>query len=338
MLSTPGYAPRRRLVPSIVVAPIEAGMIHVARAGMWSVSVSCGELRSGPASVDVSLGAESVAVVRWGDADGVALSGRVIRDGRGIGGERVNLWLADEVIQFATSGDDGNFELRSVPNGHHVLTAGGSDRHAQSPVEVVVAGVPVRGLELESAALAAARVRVVQSDGTPCPNAQVRVRGTRVSHACRTDDLGVCRMLGLAAGRTEFFVPTDDDIETATDSAEALASASVQLAGGATIDVVLRLPERRGEVSGTVRLDGATVPGVRLTLRRDDDGGDDGRVWASATSDADGGFRLAGLSPGRYTLRAAGPTRASSTIAGVSPGEVVDVALTERDEGALPRH
>jgi len=246
------------------------------------------------------------------------------------------LWRDDEVLISATSGDDGEFLLSTVPPGRYVLSAGTLDRQASSAIDIEIANASTKldGLELVSPAVASARVRVVQRDGAACPNAQVRVRGAFVSHACQTDDSGTCTMVGLEAGPTEFFVPTEADIEAPTNTAEALVTGVSDLVGGATANVTLRIPEIRGTVRGTVLLDGAPVPGARVTVRREiaGDGESDSRPWAAALTNADGEFGLAGLPPARWTLRVVGPTGASATVHSVSSRETHEVTISSGEE------
>ena len=321
-------AAQGELVSSVVAPPGDVAL-HVMRPGAWEVSMSCEARRSDVAAVDVVMGEDAAVALHWADGGGITIAGRVFRDQHGLGGERVRLWREDDVVQTATSGDDGRFVLSSVPAGRYVLTAGTVDRRAASSIDVEVATSDVDGLDVVSPAVAGARVRVVQRDGAPCPNAQVRVRGAFVSHACQTDDSGTCRMVGLAPGSSEFFVPTDADVDAPTDDAQALVAVASDLIGGMTADVTLRLPEIRGTVGGTVRQDGAPVPGARVTVRRElaDDEEPATRPWAAAVTDPDGGFVLAGLPTGRWTLRAVGPTGASATVRGVSTGEKCDVVL-----------
>lgn len=322
-------AAQGELVSSVVAPPGDIAL-HVMRPGAWEVSMSCEGRRSDVAPVDVVMGEDAAVALHWADG-GITIAGRVLRDQRGLGGERVRLWREDEVVQTATSGDDGHFKLSSVPPGRYVLTAGALDRRAASSIDVEVASSDVDGLDVVSPAVAAARVRVVQRDGVPCPNAQVRVRGAFISHVCQTDDSGTCRMVGLAPGSSEFFVPIDADVDAPTDDAQALVAVTSDLVGGATADVTLRIPEIRGIVGGTVRQDGAPVPGARVTVRRELADDAESQTWAAAVTDPDGGFVLAGLPRGRWTLRAVGPTGASATVRGVSTGEKHDVVLLAAD-------
>src|SRR5688572_17184177 len=67
-----------------------------------------------------------------------------------------------------------------------------------------------------------------------------------------------------------------------------------------TLGTVAAAQTTNATIEGTV-LDaqGAVLPGVTLTLRNVESG-----VTRTAVSEGDGGYRLAGLPPGRYDLRA----------------------------------
>ncbi len=102
----------------------------------------------------------------------------------------------------------------------------------------------------------------------------------------------------------------------------------------ALVGVAAQKSKTTGSVKGKVKTESGSAEGIRVTARQDE------REVASAATDRKGGFEIAGLAPGRYTImfRKAGLSVAEikdfEVVAGKSRSLKSDLVLPV-DEGAL---
>jgi len=102
----------------------------------------------------------------------------------------------------------------------------------------------------------------------------------------------------------------------------------------ALVGVAAQKSKTTGSVKGKVKTESGSAEGIRVTARQDE------REVASAATDRKGGFEIAGLAPGRYTImfRKAGLSVAEikdfEVVAGKSRSLKNDLVLPV-DEGAL---
>ena len=102
----------------------------------------------------------------------------------------------------------------------------------------------------------------------------------------------------------------------------------------ALVGVAAQKSKTTGSIKGKVKTESGSAEGIRVTARQDE------REVASAATDRKGGFEIAGLAPGRYTImfRKAGLSVAEikdfEVVAGKSRSLKNDLVLPV-DEGAL---
>jgi len=268
------------------------------------------------------------AALRWAldvDREGpLQLEGQVVGpDGRGVGGAEVTLGSVPP--RTARSEDDGTFSFDKLVGRTYALSAS----HGQ------LLGGPVRykltahsdPVVLRLAEAAAVTVTVTDEAKQPIKDADVKV-GELAGQTARTSEQGKARLAPVRPGwfRVE---------GAAAGYAPSSALAQVGTAG-ATAEVALML--RKGvAVSGRVLDDaGKPVAKARVTVSRGllgEDGGDAN----TATSDERGGFTLAALAAGSYTLTATDGEHApaQSTPVTVSDRPITNVEIVMRAGGSI---
>jgi protocatechuate 3,4-dioxygenase beta subunit len=272
------------------------------------------------------------------------IKGRVVADADGAPIAHARVVVGLRVI--GATGDSGQFDV-SVPAGKalvHVEKAGflpqAIDRTPSRDVRLV------RG--------AALIVRVVDEAGNPVGLRGIRVAGPGGYVRRITDDHGVDRMSGLAAGKyvadLDVFAPpagddADDRAEQARremDARQALLdhrNAGVQLKAGEEVTLTvmdpwrpgtkLRSDTRTGTISGRITDPaGAPVPGARVRLVA-------ALVQQAMLTDTAGAFAFEGVAPGKYAVygQATGFMPAAyGQTPGTDPTMVTVAAGQRRDE------
>ncbi len=255
-------------------------------------------------------------------------------------------------IACGVSDGEGKFRLRDFrgadPDGsfqviadHPLFARGITD-------EFPLAGDDEEAAEIEVRLSASARVKGTVTDGrSVVSGALVRLRKAPEKEDAGPDmNAMFLGMLGLPKGGDTTYTAGDgtfafdrvlpgDHQVTAEKAGFAESPAQTfSLAAGETREVTIRV-DPGGEIAGDV-LDprGSPIEGARVRLfveRGEEDKLEEkqlleaqklfGASYRSARVRGDGGFLLAGLPAGRYTLRAEGDGFIASELAGVSPGE-----------------
>jgi protocatechuate 3,4-dioxygenase beta subunit len=288
---------------------------------------------------DVKLERAAVVTGRVVDREGKPLAGTLLDLRSGGEDDMAGLGALLRPVQ-AFSAEDGSFLVDSAPAGKgHTLVARrtGYVETASAPF-AVGAGESVRVPDLVLREGAALVVRVLRPDGAPAAGARVQVDlneatvGFDVMSMLRgdvdvaADERGVARVPNLKAGKATVtasargFAPARRDVEVPSEE-------------GAEHEVELRVREAR-LVSGRV-LDEAGQP-IRDATVRVTSGGDGDRYVpaASATTDADGAFRVEGLPevPLTLSVRATGRARARVAVDGRRDGIEVRLAREDPDK------
>jgi Carboxypeptidase regulatory-like domain/PDZ domain len=275
------------------------------------------------------------------DALPASFEGRVVSRATGVGVAGAELTFSRAGAAASTrSGEDGAFRFEPPAEGRWLLaavTARGflpfAPEWGYSPVELEArAGRHLRGVEVHLVPAVEILGRVVDGQGRPVADAQVRLLGIggEASLVSIRD-----RFTSDAAGEFRFSAPQGALVE-ARKEGQGSGRAELDLLAtvGRRITIMLR-GEREaaaepGQISGRVvaRESGAALPGALVVAEPDRffGFGSSAVTIAQATSAADGRFDLPGLDPGRYRLTARAEGRAPGVARRVEPG-AADVVL-----------
>ncbi len=279
---------------------------------------------------DPAAGAARLAAVQQANgagaaADGISLAGTV-RDPSGspVTGANVTVTSAQgRQVGRALTSPTGRYTVPGLPAAAItvIVTAPGHE-----PVAAALLTQPGSTLERDftlagSGALSGV-VRSAGQGGAPLAGAKVVVsdRSGRVVASAVTSGDGAFTVAGAPAGRYAL---------TATASGHLPARRDVELNGHAGT-AQLTLPLER-EAHGFVRAPGgAPMPGISVTAASAS-----GEIVASATTDADGWYRLTGLGDGEHVLVAGGHEPVSATVE-VTSGETTSVVVRVGSLAPLP--
>ena len=193
-----------------------------------------------------------------------------------------------------------------------IVTAAGHEPTAAALL-VQPGSVLERDFALAGRGVLSGTVRSAGPGGAPLAGAKVVI----------TDLAGQVVASAVTSGDGEFTVegaPAGSYTLTATASGHLPASREIELAGRPE-RAELTLPLER-EVHGFVRAPGgAPMPGISVTAANAS-----GEIVASATTDADGWYRLTGLGDGEHVLVAGGHEPVSATVEVIS-GETTSVTV-----------
>ena len=308
--------------------PLGAELAAVAGEGTWEPSElmlpATDETDAAQAAV-ASLAPSNGAPARNGTSVRPGLAGTV-RDasGRPVAGAVITVTSADgRQLTRALTAPSGGYRITGTPAAALtvIVTARGHEP-AAATLLVQPESVTERDFVLAGSGALSGTVRSAGDGGAPLPGAQVVIR----------DLAGHVVASAVTSGNGEFSVagaPTGRYALTATAAGHLPASQEVELNGHAE-RAQLTLPLER-EVHGFVRAPGgAAVPGILVTAASAT-----GEIVASATTGADGWYRLTGLGDGEHVLVAGGhePVRASVDVHG---GETTSVTVRIGNGPAAP--
>ncbi len=289
---------------------------------------------------DIQVPAEA-KTVDLGDlsfAAGMPVEGRITDpQGRPVEGAQVAIWGVEPgpylpPLGRSISGADGRFLLRDLQRGS--LLDLSISKAGYAPKRIRRVAVPTtEPLHVE---LVPARVltgRVVGPRGEPVPRAridslesrEIRIgaassRSTGIGSLGSTDDNGRFRLDHLEEGTL--------DLRFAAPGYKSrkISGLDPWQQGGSPLEVILELEQGEAIEGRATGGQGEPIPDAHVTAHSKHPSTDSG--W-SATSDADGHYRLGGLDPGLYTVVAVRPSgeQASAKI-DVQPGiNQLDLAL-----------
>ncbi|WP_426748194.1 carboxypeptidase-like regulatory domain-containing protein [Myxococcus faecalis] len=256
-------------------------------------------------------------------------------EGRPVGGANVRalrtgsaLPESENIVEEARTTSEGAWSMRALPEGTFRFLATHSrfapSLSEQVTLEGLAASAPVRIVLRPGAVLSG---QVVARSGEPAPFARVQARqggvgglpGTR--HGAFTDASGRFELRGLPRARFR----VDAQSERASSSSQ-----DVDLGSGAA-EVTLRL-EEEGTIAGIVAAsEGVPIASAQVVAVPQDRAALGGLAeshsgrYASEVSDGNGRFRLMGLAPGRYRLRASVHHSVQSSSFWLSTGVVAEV-------------
>lgn len=247
----------------------------------------------------VDAGARDVVILL---AAGSTITGRVVDDlGMAVRGCRVRLKPSQTVevgrraVSARSHGEDGAFELESVPDGEYVLVA---ELRAGVESAGVLCSMPRdagRSFDLVLPRPANVAGRVVDVDGSPAAGARVEIRrkGTERYQAARTATSasdGAFRLEDVAAGAHVLVATREGRVESAEHELDVVPGRDV-----AEVALALR---RGGIVEGRVLdRDDRSIAGRRVVA-----GGFGPYGQLEAATDANGEFRITDVPPGRIEV------------------------------------
>ncbi|MEO8550600.1 MAG: carboxypeptidase regulatory-like domain-containing protein, partial [Kofleriaceae bacterium] len=258
-------------------------------------------------------------------ARGAALSGRVVDDtGKPIAHARVVASSASEVLMVADSprdailtGADGSFSISILSAGTWRITASAGDFAPTTTAPIAVDGEHARsGIEVRLVADAVVRGTVTDANGAPVAAADVSVLvhgyvPWRTRRQVITDANGTFAIRGLE--------PRAVDVVASHDTG-ASAVVPVDLAANREQEVRLTL-DLTAEITGTVVDErGQPLADAHVIAEPEWAGATTDRAaWSvrgvqETVTDQRGGFHVVGLPSGSYTVRAARPGAAESTL------------------------
>lgn len=243
------------------------------------------------ATVEIDLGAESLEGVDLVFDPAFSLSGKVTdSSGELVADALIRVWSPDNAtVRTGASHEDGSFRIPSVGDGVYGISASREGLGPSATREVEVRGESVRGLDLTlpEGAVVAGRVLGLEPGEIGHLTVAARQPGERVRFASLGPD-GSYRIPNLGPG--EWLVTA------ALQRGARRAEGRVELTPGES--VILDLELGAGWVlEGRLVVQGEPQVAAWVTLSTAT-----GAVAAGARSDADGWFRLEGLSKGLYQL------------------------------------
>ncbi len=281
------------------------------------------------------------------DALPASFDGRVVSRATGLGIAGADLTFSRAgAAASARSGPEGAFRFEPPQEGRWLLaavTAPGflpfAPEWGHSPVHLDArAGQHVRGLVIHLVPADVIVGRVVDGEGKPVAEAQVRLLGVAGEAALvAIPD----RFTSDAAGEFRFSAPQGALVE-ARKAGFAPGRAELDLLATLARRITVRLGPPHAATGEPARIagrvvdrdGGAPVPGA-LVVAEPDRFFRGGIPLAQVASGADGAFEVRGLDPGRYRVTARAEGRAPGTVRGVEAG-AKDVVV-ELQRGGLLR-
>ncbi len=247
----------------------------------------------------------------------------------------------------ARTNSEGHYAITNIDPGKYVLTVQkngfvttsygvkGGGRMASGTVLNLSARATMKNIDVPLTAQGVVIGRVVDEDGEPIPNVQVRAmrmmyqngrRSLMTASGSSTNDKGEYRMFGVPPGRyyisalyreTTFYPATEIRSDTDGDYAPVFYPATTSAQNALQVDVPaghevsgidLRLTRMKlPRVSGTVAGTGRAYPTSVMLMARDG-GPVSYEGMKNTVVDGQGRFTFRGVLPGRYSITALSPT------------------------------
>lgn len=271
-----------------------------------------------------------------------SVSGKVTIKGKAAPGIVVGMRTSDYASPYepsykGTTDQEGKYRILDVPAGsYQIFTVApalvNSDLQGRNLL-VLGEGENVDGVDFALVRGAVITGRVTDAEGRPVIEQRVSLTGADQVPAQRgrinmitsvqTDDRGVYRMFGLAAGRYKVAAGKDDDgsfmsdpsrpsfkltfYSEADDRSDLSKAAVIELTEGSeaeNIDIALGRPAQTFAASGRVidSENGQPIPGARFGLQHIIGDQRNSYSGSSSTSNSKGEFRVENLPPGKYGI------------------------------------
>lgn len=295
-----------------------------------------------------------------------SVAGKVTIKGKAAPGIVVGMRVSQPTSQFeplfkATTDQEGNYLITNVPGGSYQAAPVApafvvSDaNNLREQTVIMTEGEAVEGIDFalvrggvitgkltdaEGRAVIEQRVSLIAAD-PPNPRGRIyQVAGVQ------TDDRGIYRIFGIAAGRYKVAVGQGEGnyinasgralykqtfYPSVTDTAKAVVVEVTEGSEAANIDITLGSATQTFAASGIV-VDGENdqpLANARFAMQLiiDETHQRDSHVYTSATSNSHGEFIIEGLSPGKYTISLAAQLD-SNLRAKAVPFEIIDQHVT----------
>lgn len=336
------------------------GLVHLRGVlpGEYTARIRCTGFVAAEQYPPVRVVDGGVSGLRWQVARGRAIRGVVV-DPRGATVQRISVnarpqLRADETRARSTAGHSGRsdpqgrFEVAGLLPGDYELsiyTYPESRARPEQPLRVTVpADRDLEGVRIELPAVGELRGRVRDTQGRGIARATIEVKGAQSRQGATADD-GTYHIDGIGAGSYRVLVRRgsaplrppgrgDDDVQ----------GEPVEVAANAVTNLDLVVADASGVIAGVVRdEDGAPVQDAHVEATRESESAaaSGGALQSSRMrtgerpllTDDDGRFRVEGLSPGKYTLRAQRVGGGEAVIEHVELGG--DIVLTIAPTGRL---
>jgi protocatechuate 3,4-dioxygenase beta subunit len=282
-------------MPRIQTDEQGTGRAELPNPGRYRVSASV-EQRTASTAVQAGPGTTPVEI-RF--PAGVQASGRVTDpQGQAITGVYLNLASKQDQTfrQGATSGEDGAFVFRQVPDGMYQLEARRRDfKQSGEPLEVVVAGSDVLGLDLQMEPVTGATLtgHLLGLGPEEILRASVRGYGGQAGLAEATVEAdGHYEIKNVGAGDWRF---------TAITTSQRQVQHQLKIQPGEAEAVLDFEFGKGGTLSGTVLVDGTPLSGANVRIS-----GAVSEGGRAAASRYDGRFEIHDVMQGRYRLSVTG--------------------------------
>jgi len=265
----------------------------------------------------------------WRVNPGAILHGRVTNE-TGAPVADVEVEAKGEWIENTRTDDDGKYELAGLHAGDYKVTATALDGgHTEDKITLAQAEAKLLDLRVQ----ASARIAGTLVDATGRPVSGLEIRADPQEHE-RKQGTSLSAPSVSATGAFDIPVqPGAYHVYAAVDWSHPIApGVDVTVAAGQRVDVQIKVPAQDGVIKGkVVDASGAPVTDAVVTASVPSGFFDEGFTlgWNEhpALTAADGTFKLTGLGPGAYTVKASRPGAPIASQKGVAPGSTVTLTI-----------